>query len=92
MTPVAFGLIVFASVLGGGLLGTFLRGVLPERHLGAESRDLVRLTMGLPATMSARRRRQAAESFAPGVGSITRRTQYPVTAAISEPTRMPTLA
>jgi hypothetical protein len=25
----------------------------PERHLGAESKDLVRLTMGLLATMSA---------------------------------------
>jgi hypothetical protein len=51
--PVVFGLVVFVCVLGGGLLGMFLRIVLPERHLGAESRDLVRLTMGLLATMSA---------------------------------------
>jgi len=53
MSPPVFGLIVFGCVLGGGLLGVFLRLVLPERHLGAESRDLVRLTMGLLATMSA---------------------------------------
>jgi hypothetical protein len=53
MTPVAFGMAVFACVLGGGLLGMLLRVILPERHLGAESRDLVRLTMGLLATMSA---------------------------------------
>ena len=53
MNPSVFGMVVFACVLGGGLLGTFLRTALPERHLGAESRDLVRLTMGLLATMSA---------------------------------------
>ena len=53
MSPLTFGLIVFACVLGGGLLGTLLRGRLPERHLGAESKDLVRLAMGLLATMSA---------------------------------------
>lgn len=51
--PVVFGSVVFVCVLGGGLLGVFLRIALPERHLGAESRDLVRLTMGLLATMSA---------------------------------------
>src|SRR6267142_832073 len=47
MSPLAFGTIVFACVLGGGLLGTFLRVALPERHLSAESKDLVRLAMGL---------------------------------------------
>ena len=53
MSPLAFGTVVFVCVLGGGLLGTFLRVVLPERHLSSESKDLVRLTMGLLATMSA---------------------------------------
>jgi hypothetical protein len=43
MSPLAFGTIVFACVLGGGLLGTFLRVALPERHLSAESKDLVTL-------------------------------------------------
>jgi hypothetical protein len=40
-------------VLGGALLGMSLRIALPERHLGTESRELVRLTMGLLATISA---------------------------------------
>jgi hypothetical protein len=53
MSPLAFGTVVFVCVLGGGLLGMYLRHTLPERHLGAESKDLVRLTMGLLATMSA---------------------------------------
>ena len=51
--PIGYGAVVFVCVLGGALLGMFLRIALPERHLGAESRDLVRLTMGLLATMSA---------------------------------------
>jgi len=51
--PIGYGAVVFVCVLGGGMLGMFLRIALPERHLGAESRDLVRLTMGLLATMSA---------------------------------------
>ncbi len=46
MSPFTFGMIVFVCVMGGGLFGTLLRGRLPERHLGAESKDLVRLTMG----------------------------------------------
>jgi hypothetical protein len=53
MSPLAFGTVVFVGVLGGGLLGIFLRAVLPERHLSSDSKDLVRLTMGLIATMSA---------------------------------------
>jgi hypothetical protein len=53
MIPFAFGSVIFLCVLVGALLGMFLRIVLPERHLGVESRDLVRLTMGLLATMSA---------------------------------------
>jgi hypothetical protein len=35
------------------LLGMFLRAVLPEHHLNADSKDLVKLGMGLVATMSA---------------------------------------
>src|SRR4030095_1302109 len=53
MSPLAFGTVVFVGVLGGGLLGIFLRAVLPERHLSSESKDRVRLTMALIPTMSA---------------------------------------
>ncbi len=45
--------IVFACVLSGALLGLFVRTRLPEHHLGADSKDLVKLTMGLIATLTA---------------------------------------
>ncbi|WP_197446943.1 bestrophin-like domain [Tautonia plasticadhaerens] len=45
--------IVFACVSGGALLGMLLRSRLPDHHLGAESKDVVRLAMGLVATMTA---------------------------------------
>jgi hypothetical protein len=46
-------LIVLACVFGAALLGIFLRGVLPEQHLSADSKDTVRLGMGMVATMAA---------------------------------------
>jgi len=45
--------IAFAVVFAGALLGIFLRGVLPPHHLSAGSKDIVRLGMGLVATMAA---------------------------------------
>jgi hypothetical protein len=45
--------IIFGCVFGGVLVGMFLRAVLPERHLSAETKDVVKLGMGLIATMSA---------------------------------------
>jgi hypothetical protein len=53
MTPMAVGWIVFACIFGGALLGMFLRSRLPEHHLDTESKDLVKVGMGLIATMSA---------------------------------------
>jgi hypothetical protein len=53
MNYIAIRLIVFACVFGGALFGIFLRGVLPERHLSADSKDTVRLGMGLIGTMTA---------------------------------------
>jgi hypothetical protein len=53
MNYIAIRLIVFACVFGGALFGMFLRGVLPERHLSADSKDTVRLGMGLIGTMTA---------------------------------------
>src|SRR5262245_12608992 len=49
----AIGGIVFVCVFGGALLGTFLRAVLPEDHLSSDSKDVVKLGMGLIATMAA---------------------------------------
>ncbi len=53
MSPVAIGCIVFGCVFGGALLGILLRSALPEHHLSAESKDVVKLGMGLLATMAA---------------------------------------
>src|SRR5882724_11459933 len=49
----AIGWSVFACVFGGALLGMLLRSVLPEHHLTQDSKDVVKLGMGLIATMSA---------------------------------------
>ena len=51
--PVIIYLIIFACVFGGALLGVYLRGVLPEEHLSGDSKDTVRLGMGLVGTMAA---------------------------------------
>ena len=45
--------IVFACIFGGTLLGMILRVLLPEQHLSAESKDVVKLGMGLIGTMTA---------------------------------------
>ena len=46
-------LIVFGCLIGAVLLGRALRRLLPEGHLAADSRDAIKLAMGLVATMSA---------------------------------------
>ena len=53
MSAITIGWIVFACVFGGVLLGMFLRTALPEHHLSMDSKDVVKLGMGLLATMAA---------------------------------------
>jgi len=53
MNSTVVSLIVFACVFGGAMLGVWLRSVLPEHHLKAASKDIVRLGMGLVGTMAA---------------------------------------
>jgi hypothetical protein len=53
MSAPAVGLIVLASVFGGALLGIALRGMLPEHHLTKESKEVVKLGVGLVGTMAA---------------------------------------
>src|SRR5271155_3469603 len=53
MSSIAISLIVFAFVFGGALFGIYLRTLLPEHHLDNSSKDVVKLGMGLVATMSA---------------------------------------
>jgi Protein of unknown function (DUF4239) len=44
---------VFTCTFGGALLGMWLRTALPAHHLDAESRDTVKVGVGLIATMTA---------------------------------------
>ena len=53
MTAWLIGAIVFACAFGGALLGMRLRGILPQTDLGEDSKDAVKLGMGLVATMAA---------------------------------------
>ncbi|PWT84605.1 MAG: hypothetical protein C5B56_15310 [Proteobacteria bacterium] len=52
MTPVLISLIAFLCVFGATLFGMYLRRVLPEHHLNAESRSTVNLAIGLIGTVS----------------------------------------
>ena len=51
MSSILIAAVVFGCSLGAALIGTYVR--LPERHLDTDSRDVVKLVMGLIATMSA---------------------------------------
>jgi len=53
MNSTIAGGIVFACLFGAGLLGMRVRAALPEHHLTADTRDAVRIGMGLVATMAA---------------------------------------
>jgi hypothetical protein len=53
MSALVIGSIVFICVFGGALLGMFLRSILPEHHVSAESKDAVKVGIGLIATMAA---------------------------------------
>jgi hypothetical protein len=53
MSSMAISWIVFGVVFGGALLGMALRRLLPEHHLSPDSKDVVKLGMGLIGTMAA---------------------------------------
>jgi hypothetical protein len=53
MNPILIGVITFAFAFGGVLFGTWLRTTLPEHHLEGESKDVIKLGIGLIATMTA---------------------------------------
>jgi hypothetical protein len=46
-------LLVFVCLFGATLIGMLLRKVLPEHHLSSETKDTVKVSMGLIATMAA---------------------------------------
>ena len=53
MDPIEISAIIFFCMFGGAMLGIWLRGILPKEHLDAETKDLVKLGMGLIGTMTA---------------------------------------
>jgi hypothetical protein len=50
MSPLTISVVVFACVLGGALIGIFIHSLLPDDHVGSDSKDAIRLGMGLVAT------------------------------------------
>jgi len=53
VSPTEIALIVFASVLGGTLLGMFLQAIMPQHHFTEDSKEVIKLGMGLIATVTA---------------------------------------
>jgi len=53
MNPIEISAIIFCCIFGGALFGMWLHYALPERHFDAETKDLVKLGVGLIGTMAA---------------------------------------
>jgi hypothetical protein len=53
MGSIAISSIAFAFVFGGALVGMYLRTILPKDHLSEDSKNVVKMGMGLVATMCA---------------------------------------
>src|SRR5262245_9259636 len=53
VSSIAVSGIVFACTFGAALLGMVLREALPDAHLSPDSKDVVKVAMGLIATMAA---------------------------------------
>ena len=50
MSPITISVVVFACVLCGALIGIFIHSLLPDEHVASDSKDAIRLGMGLVAT------------------------------------------
>ena len=53
MTPMAIALLAFALAVAGILLGSLMQRRLPEGYLSSEAKDIVKLSMGVVATLAA---------------------------------------
>ncbi len=53
MSSIAISGVVFACVFGGALIGMLLQAVLPEHHLSTDSKDIVKLGIGVIGTLAA---------------------------------------
>ena len=50
MSAITISVVVFACVLCGALIGIFIHSLLPDEHVASDSKDAIRLGMGLVAT------------------------------------------
>jgi len=53
MSSIGISSIVFACVFGGAMLGMLISAILPQHDLSSDSKDVVKLGMGIVATLSA---------------------------------------
>src|SRR5262245_44524314 len=53
MASLTISALIFACIFGATLIGMLVRALLKEEHLTPETRDIVRLGMGLIGTMTA---------------------------------------
>jgi hypothetical protein len=53
MSALSVSVVVFAIIVCGAFLGGFLRAILPRHHLSEESKDMVKVGMGLLTTLAA---------------------------------------
>jgi hypothetical protein len=53
LSALVLSFVVFACVVGGAVLGMFMRSVLPEHHVNEDSKYIFKLGMGLLATLAA---------------------------------------
>ena len=53
MNPIKFAAVAFVCILGSAIGGALLRARLPEHHVSGDSKDVIKLSIALVATMSA---------------------------------------
>jgi hypothetical protein len=53
MTSIEIAATIFCSLIVGAVAGMGLRGIIPQHHLDSDTRDLIKLGVGLIGTMSA---------------------------------------
>ncbi len=53
LTPLVISFIALTCILAGALLGGFIRVIAPDHYLDSETRDVVKLSVGLIATLTA---------------------------------------
>jgi hypothetical protein len=53
LNTLAISSVAFACIIGGMLVGIFLRHILPERHVSDDTKDVLKLGVGMIATLAA---------------------------------------